>query len=49
MSGKADSKQISTPIGSGAPALSAASSRCAPLPGSMLDGDALLILVSQPS
>src|SRR6266851_1000656 len=49
MSGNADSKQISTPIGRGRPALSVAYIRCAPVPGIMLAGAALLILVSQPS
>src|SRR5208337_2386609 len=47
MSGNADSKQISTPIGSGFPVLSVACSRCAPVPGIILDGAALLILVNQ--
>src|SRR5580700_6755442 len=49
MSGNADSKQISTPIGKGLPVLSVGYSRCAPVPGIMLDAAALLILVSQPS
>src|SRR6266480_2676028 len=49
MSGNADSKQISTPIGSGFPARSTGYSRCAPVPGIMLDAAARLILVSQPS
>ena len=49
MSGNADSKQISTPIGSGRPARSTAWIRCAPSPGIMLLGAALLMLVSQPS
>ena len=49
MSGNADSKQISTPIGSGRPCRSVAYSRCAPVPGTMFDDAALLILVSQPS
>src|SRR6266851_5608757 len=49
MSGNADSKQISTLIGRGRPALSAAYIRCAPVPGIILDAAALLILVSQPS
>src|SRR5689334_5081069 len=49
MSGNADSKQMSTPTGSGRPARSSGYSRCAPVPGLMLDAAALLILVSQPS
>ena len=49
ISGNADSKQISTPIGRGFPVLSVEYSRCAPVPGIMLDAAALLILVSQPS
>ncbi len=49
MSGKADSKQTSTPTSSGlmAPAGLVTVSVCAPVPGIMLEDAALLILVSQ--
>ena len=49
MSGKADSKQISTPRGSGWPDRLVACRRCAPSPGTILLGAALLIRASQPS
>ena len=49
MSGKADSKQMSGPIVSGAPSGSVTRRMCAPSPGTMFTGAALLILVSQDS
>ena len=49
MSGKADSKQISTPSGSGGPSRSVAWMRCAPSPGTMLLEAAWLIRAIQPS
>ena len=49
MSGKAASKQISTPSLSGRPPGSVAVITRAPPPGIMLLGAALLIFVSQPS
>ena len=50
MSGNADSKQMSTPTSSGGgPVGLVTVSVCAPVPGIMFDGAALLILVSQPS
>ena len=46
MSGNAASKQMSTPIGSGRPPGRVAVITRAPVPGSMLTGAALLILVT---
>ena len=51
MSGKADSKQISTPTSTGAvaPVGLVTVSVCAPVPGTMFEEAALLMLVSQPN
>jgi hypothetical protein len=49
MSGKADSKQISTPMGMCCPLRAVVRITFAPDPGIMLVGAARLIFVSQPS
>src|SRR5260370_39369174 len=49
MSGNADSKQMSTPMGSGRPTGPVTVSRCSPVPGILFELAARLILVSQPS